>query len=105
MRRGKHGSVRVRRALIIMASASGTPVPAIRPGDSPYIAGLGLSYVAMLTAFYVDNGPHLPVWDNLPPLSFWFIPGLVGVPVILRALHRARRDANARASASPGSRE
>jgi transposase len=28
-RRGKHGSIRVRRALIIMASASGTTVPAI----------------------------------------------------------------------------
>jgi transposase len=29
VRRGKHGSVRVRRAMIIMASASGTPVSAI----------------------------------------------------------------------------
>jgi transposase len=29
VRRGKHGSVRVRRAMIIMASASGTPAPAI----------------------------------------------------------------------------
>ena len=29
VRRGKHSSIRVRRALIIMASASGTPVPAI----------------------------------------------------------------------------
>jgi transposase len=29
VRRGKHGSIRVRRALIIMASSSGTPVPAI----------------------------------------------------------------------------
>jgi transposase len=29
VRRGKHGSVRVRRAMIIMASASGTPVNAI----------------------------------------------------------------------------
>jgi transposase len=29
VRRGKHGSVRVRRAMIIMASASGTVVPAI----------------------------------------------------------------------------
>ncbi len=29
VRRGKHDSVRVRRALIVMASASGTPVPAI----------------------------------------------------------------------------
>src|SRR5437763_15480368 len=29
VRRGKHESIRVRRALIVMASASGTPVPAI----------------------------------------------------------------------------
>jgi transposase len=29
VRRGKHGPIRVRRAMIIMASASGTPVPAI----------------------------------------------------------------------------
>jgi hypothetical protein len=29
VRRGKHESIRVRRALIIMASASGTPVRAI----------------------------------------------------------------------------
>src|ERR687885_1871977 len=29
VRRGKHGTIRVRRALIIMASASGTPAPAI----------------------------------------------------------------------------
>src|ERR1700751_6307650 len=29
LRRGKHGSVRVRRAMIIMTSASGTPVSAI----------------------------------------------------------------------------
>jgi hypothetical protein len=29
VRRGRHESIRVRRALIIMASASGTPVPAI----------------------------------------------------------------------------
>ena len=29
VRRGKHGSIRMRQAMIIMASASGTPVPAI----------------------------------------------------------------------------
>src|SRR3954467_3333101 len=38
VRRGKHGTIRVRRALIIMASASGTPVPPVArlvaaPGD------------------------------------------------------------------------
>ena len=36
VRRGKHESVRVRRAMIIMASASGTLVPAIaRAGPEP----------------------------------------------------------------------
>jgi len=25
---------------------------------------LGVSYVALLTAFYVENGPHLPLWDR-----------------------------------------
>ena len=29
VRRGKHGSIRVRRAMIVMASASGTTLPAI----------------------------------------------------------------------------
>jgi uncharacterized membrane protein len=71
-----------------------------RPGDGPHIIGMGVSYVAMLTAFYVDNGPHLPVWDRLPPLSFWFIPSLVGVPIIVRALNRARRDAVAHRTAT-----
>jgi uncharacterized membrane protein len=63
-----------------------------RRGDSPHIAGMGVSYVAMLTAFYVDNGPHLPLWDRLPPLSFWFIPSFIAAPIILRSLRRARRD-------------
>ena len=45
-----------------------------RPGDTGHIAAMGTSYVAMLTAFYVDNGPHLPLWDRLPSLSFWFLP-------------------------------
>ena len=35
VRRGKHESVRVRRAMIIMASASGTLVPGGSPGWSP----------------------------------------------------------------------
>src|SRR6266851_3627635 len=35
-----------------------------RPGDTGHIAGMGVGYVAMLTAFYVDNGPRLPLWDH-----------------------------------------
>ena len=62
-----------------------------RPGDAGHIAGMGVAYTAMLTAFYVDNGPHLPLWDRLPALTFWFLPSAVAAPVIIRALIRACR--------------
>ncbi len=61
-----------------------------RAGDTGHIVGMGAAYVAMLTAFYVDNGPHLPLWDRLPPLAFWFLPSVVGIPVIVLAVRRAR---------------
>jgi len=62
-----------------------------RPGDTGHIIGMGTSYVAMLTAFYVDNGPHLPLWDRLPAWAFWLLPSAIGAPVIVRAVLRARR--------------
>jgi hypothetical protein len=30
------------------------------PGDAAHIIGMGSSYIALLTAFYVDNGKQLP---------------------------------------------
>src|SRR5690242_740637 len=60
-----------------------------RPGDTGHIAGMGISYTAMLTAFYVDNGPHLPLWDRLPAVSFWFLPSAIAAPIIARAIVRA----------------
>jgi hypothetical protein len=65
-----------------------------RPGDTGHIAGMGAGYVAMLTAFYVDNGPHLPLWDRLPALAFWLLPSAIGAPVITRAVIRARHAAS-----------
>jgi hypothetical protein len=62
-----------------------------RPGDTGHIAGMGTAYVTMLTAFYVDNGPHLPLWDRLPTLTFWLLPSAIGGPIIARAIIRARR--------------
>jgi len=62
-----------------------------RPGDTGHIAGMGTAYVAMLTAFYVDNGPHLPLWDHLPRLAFWLLPSAIGAPLIARAVLRARQ--------------
>jgi len=53
-----------------------------------HIAGMGLSYVLLLTAFYVDNGKHLPLWRDLPQWAFWTLPAVVGVPIIVHALLR-----------------
>ena len=60
-----------------------------------HITGMGLSYILMLTAFYVDNGKHLPLWQQLPQIAFWLLPSACGVPVIAWALRRhplARRE-------------
>ena len=61
-----------------------------RPGDTGHIAAMGTAYVAMLTAFYVDNGPHLPLAARLPTLAFWLLPSAIGAPIIIRAMLRAR---------------
>jgi len=70
-----------------------------RPGDTAHIAGMGTAYVAMLTAFYVDNGPHLPLWDRLPAVAFWLLPSAIGAPVIARAILRARQAGSPRRAA------
>ena len=66
-----------------------------RRGQQPgwlrvHIPAMGGAYIALFTGFYVDNGPHLPVWDRLPSLAYWTVPSLVGVPLILRAPPRRR---------------
>jgi len=53
-----------------------------------HITGMGVSYVLLLTAFYVDNGKSLPLWKELPPIAFWLIPAAIGIPFIARALLR-----------------
>jgi hypothetical protein len=53
-----------------------------------HTAGMGLSYILLLTAFYVDNGPFLPLWRSLPALAYWLGPSMVGLPILVRALLR-----------------
>jgi hypothetical protein len=55
-----------------------------------HIPAMGGSYITLLTGFYVDNGPHLPLWDRLPSLGYWLLPSLIGVPIILRAMTKRR---------------
>jgi hypothetical protein len=53
-----------------------------------HIAAMGVSFVTLLTAFYVDNGKSLPVWRSLPPIAYWTVPSLIGAPIILAAMLR-----------------
>jgi len=53
-----------------------------------HIAGMGSSYVLLLTAFYVDNARQLPLWRALPTWSYWSLPAAIGVPVIVWAMLR-----------------
>lgn len=53
-----------------------------------HITGMGLSYIWLLVAFYVDNGKQLPVWRNLPAFTYWLLPFVVGMPIVVRALLR-----------------
>jgi hypothetical protein len=48
-----------------------------------HAGGMGLSYIVMLTAFYVDNGANLPLWRDLPAIATWTVPAIVGLPIIL----------------------
>lgn len=51
-----------------------------------HIVGMGVSYIVMLTAFYVDNGKNLPIWRDLPPVAYWLVPSAVGIPLMVRSL-------------------
>ena len=51
---------------------------------------MSTSYVMMLVAFYVDNGPQLPIWKELPRVTYWLLPIAIGAPLAWRAWRRAR---------------
>jgi len=51
-----------------------------------HISGMGLSYILLLTAFYVDNGKSLPLWKELPAITYWILPSAVGLPLIAHTL-------------------
>ena len=53
-----------------------------------HLTGMAASYILMLTAFYVDNGKNLPLWRYLPQIAFWFMPSIVGLPLMAYYLIR-----------------
>lgn len=44
------------------------------------------SIIAILTEFCVEEGMSLPGLKELPHATYWFLPALVGTPLIIRAL-------------------
>jgi hypothetical protein len=63
---------------------------------------MGGSYALLLTAFYADNGPSLPLWNRLPPPAYWLIPNLIAARLILRAMARPRRPRRSSVTRNPG---
>ena len=53
-----------------------------------HMTGMGVSYILVITAFYVDNGRNLPLWRELPQIAFWILPALIGTPILLTTLLR-----------------
>jgi hypothetical protein len=49
---------------------------------------MGGCHIALLTGFYVDNGPFLPRWNRLPHLTYWLLPSLIGALLIWVVLRR-----------------
>lgn len=47
---------------------------------------MSMSFIFLLTAFYVDNGKNLPLWKLLPELFYWIIPGAIGIPIMIYVL-------------------
>lgn len=73
-----------------------------RPGDTGHIVAMGGSFATLLTAFYVDNGPRLPLLDHLPTVVFWIVPNTVAAALILRAARRARGGRQGICEQAPG---
>src|ERR1700685_2095413 len=81
VRRGKHGSVRVRRAMIIMASASGTLVPAIArlvAADEDTVRGVVHTFNAKGPGALGPRGAGPRPKKPAQPFTWWSLRKLAG---------------------------
>jgi Ca2+/Na+ antiporter len=53
-----------------------------------HIVGTIGSYIVLLTGFYVDNAHLIPLLNQLPQLTFWVLPTVIGIPFIVRSISR-----------------
>jgi len=53
-----------------------------------HIVGTIGSYIVLLTGFYVDNAHLIPLLNQLPSLTFWVLPTVIGIPFVVLSLSR-----------------
>ena len=90
----------------VLAFFAATVGRAARRTDWPrwaklHVIGMGSAYILMLTAFYVDNGRQLPGWKELPHWTYWTVPAIFGVPLMIWAAVRRVPVAARKAIQSP----
>jgi hypothetical protein len=51
-----------------------------------HIVGTIGSYIILLTGFYVDNAHLIPLLNQLPQITFWVLPTVIGIPFIVRSI-------------------
>ena len=69
-----------------------------------HIVGVIGSYIVLWTAFYVDNAHLIPGLNQLPPLTFWVLPTMIGIPFIMLSISRFVPDMGAPSSRSRAER-
>jgi hypothetical protein len=69
-----------------------------------HIVGVIGSYIVLWTAFYVDNAHLIPGLNQLPPLTFWVLPTMIGIPFIMLSISRFVSDMGAPSSRSRAER-
>ncbi|GAA0440757.1 DUF2306 domain-containing protein [Lentibacillus halophilus] len=47
-----------------------------------HIGGMAGSYIGIVTAVLVVNGADIPLINHIPSLLLWFIPTIIGTPII-----------------------
>jgi uncharacterized membrane protein HdeD (DUF308 family) len=53
-----------------------------------HIGGMLGSYIGIVTATIVVNIPRIPLLNELPLIIFWFLPTIIGVPLINRSIRK-----------------
>jgi|SRR5690625_624626 len=55
---------------------------------SMHIGGMAGSYIGIITAVLVVNGANIPLINQIPSLLLWFIPTIIGTPIIIFVVNK-----------------